>query len=195
MPAIDRYLPEPLDLDRVDPDANGYTWREAHAAERIDETNVACDSHLPTTRTERITEDGIWMCPDCGRLSDRIRLGGSPPEIDSGPNYELAAPAAIDSDRVVVISGFGYVAPSDDDDNWGHWSIPGFLVEVPFSANGVVKAWPEDAEPRLKRPQTWYRRYSEDFDHWAVVGERVYDFVEHMRAHDYIVAPLALPEE
>jgi hypothetical protein len=109
---------------------------------------------------------------------------------DSNISYELAAPHALDAEDCIVISGFATVPPSDDDDDWGHWSVPSFLVEVPYSANGVVKAWPE--ETGRKQPETWYRRYSQTFDHWVVAQEGILEFVEHMRDHGYVVVELAL---
>jgi hypothetical protein len=192
---LDRYLPDPHDLDV---DRERLTWGEAAAHDRVDrETSVACSSHkfdLAPVQAEPLPEDGVWYCPECGRVSDQIRFGttgsGGRPSSDSDLSHELAAPHALDAEELIVISGFATVPPSDDDDDWGHWSVPSFLVEVPYSANGVVKAWPE--ETRAAKPETWYRRYSETFDHWVVAQEGALDFVAHMRDHGYVVVELAL---
>jgi hypothetical protein len=193
---LDRYLPDRHDIG--DYDRERLTWAQAGAADHVDrKTSVACPSHkfeLTPVQAEPVTEDGVWYCPECGRVSDQIRFGttggGGRPSSDSDLSHELAAPHDLSAEDCIVISGFATVPPSDDDDDWGHWSVSSFLVEVPYSANGIVKAWPE--ESRGSKPETWYRRYSETFDHWVVAQEGILEFVDHMRANDYVVVELAL---
>jgi len=175
---LDRYIPsDPRETDDLT------AWDEHHDRD-YEPDPPECSSHHTYRQTVPLHRFQIWVCPYCGRYSDR--------HADHTGGRHITSPVDVDTDRVLVVVGRATLPPSADrDEPFGDGTVDAGLVSSPYEARNDIKAFKSDVEWHPETGgSTRYRRWVPDWKVWEVNYSVIDEFVDHMDDRDWIVINL-----
>jgi ribosomal protein L37AE/L43A len=125
-----------------------------------------CRAHHSYVSTVIDESHRVWVCPSCGRFSDRVEsyTGG----------YGLVTPVSFDLDDVITVDGRVLIRgdigafPSDD-------GLDGALLNSPYEAKEDIMSF------------DGWRRWKPEYDAWVIKYSQVGSFASEMKTRGWRV--------